>query len=66
VNYGISSATGDDPLHILVAVVYLLVFGVGGNERKVAGSQFVPFRAVRSRDDCTEATSSVDNSVYNE
>jgi hypothetical protein len=45
---GVSSAASDNPFQIFVAIVDLLVLGVGRNESKIARSQLVSLGAVWS------------------
>jgi hypothetical protein len=63
VNDGVSTTTGDDPLHFFIAVVDLLVFDIGRNEREVTRSWLMSLGAVWSTHDCAEIVGGLDNGV---
>jgi hypothetical protein len=46
----VAAAASDDPHHILVTIVDLLVFGIGWYKGEVSGSKLLPLRTIRAAD----------------
>jgi hypothetical protein len=64
VNDRVAAAPGNDPDHILVTIIDLLVFGIGWYEGEVSGSKLLPLRTIRAADNSAMTACGVNNRIY--
>jgi hypothetical protein len=63
VNDRVAAAPGNDPDHILVTIIDLLVFGIGWYKGKVSGSKLLSLRTIRTADNSAMTACGVNDGI---